>query len=196
MPSTKNSTSKLRFLSSRPNTHNSLLGSCLKFFYHLASSSLASFLLVCRLLYLGTSIRRDIANLHTPHNGAGTVFLLIVVVHVRRYDYASFTMSPPRHSSFSSPIPGFMMLSPSPHHVLLPLVCLQHLPLLSCCLCLYPCMCIPYSISRCSLTLYGAHAGLCCCSCQSSLYDFAVIVMMPSVVSGVIFSYLFISVVS
>ena len=66
------------------------------FFITLPSSSHAPFLPVRRLLYLGTRIRWDIA---TSVTGQGQ-FLLIVVVHVRLHDYASFTMSPPRHSSF------------------------------------------------------------------------------------------------
>jgi len=42
--------------------------------------------------------------------------------------------------------------------------------------CLYPCMCIPYSISRCSLTLYGAlasHHRL----CQSSFIRFCCVII-------------------
>src|SRR6266852_1586879 len=94
---------KTPFLSSRPNhamfqrTVYFYFYFFLKFFYHLASPSSLASLLVRSLLYLGTSIRWDIA---TSITGQGQ-FLLIVVVHIRRYDYASFTMSPPRHSAFS-----------------------------------------------------------------------------------------------
>jgi hypothetical protein len=132
---------------------------------------LFSLFVVCSLLYLGTSIRWDIA---TSITGQGQ-YLLIVVVHARRYDYASFTMLPPRHSSF--PLLSWFYDAVSVPSSCTSTTCLslQHLPLLSCCLCLYPCMCIPYSISRCSLTLYGAHAGHCCCLCQSSFIRFAML---------------------
>jgi hypothetical protein len=63
----------------------------------------------------------------------------------------------------SSVMPHFplpLRISPSPrtctstNRLLSPSTCHRHRAV-----CLYPCMCIPYSISRCSLTLYGALAG-------------------------------------
>jgi len=92
-------------------------------------------------------------------NGAGTLLLL----------YISFTTTPvitkppschaPLHFP---PFPGLFFLLPLPSHMYfyqLPLVsstCHFHRAV-----CLYPTMCIPYSISPCSLTLYGALAGHC-----------------------------------
>ena len=45
-----------------------------------------------------------------------------------------------------------------------------------CAVCLYPCMCIPYSISRCSLILYGALAGH-RRPCQSSFIRFCYVII-------------------
>jgi len=131
--------------------------------------------------YLGTSIRWDIATLH---NGAGTVFVDCCCTSPSLRLCPLYDVAPPRHSSLPS-YPWFYdaVCLRLPHHVLLPLVSVSSTCHSYRAVCLYPCMCIPYSISRCSLTLYGALAGH-CCSCRSSFIRFFAM-LMPAVVCGV-----------
>jgi len=100
-------------------------------------------------------------------NGAGTLLLLYISIvttmpALRRHRHAT---SPPYPRFF------FSKISFPPH-----MYFYQSSPVSSTChlhraVCLYPSMCIPYSISRCSLTLYGALAGH-HRRCQSSFIRF------------------------
>jgi len=107
------------------------------------------FFLTCWSL-LGLRYRWDIAISMT---GQGQFLLLL------SHFYASFMTSRScRCSLLPLPLVFFCCLLPLTH-VLLPIVFgLQHLSSHRA-VCVYPSMYIPYSISRCSLTLYGAHAG-------------------------------------
>ena len=134
------------------------------FFYRRASffiSCFVSFCLVRRLLYLGSSIAET---LHL-HNGAGTAFFVVVHVLPSRpcllYDVAFTSLF--SHLSLVSrcsavAFPSYMYFYHLFHLPALAISVVLSLPVSS--------MCIPYSISRCSLTLYGAHAS-------HHLYDFA-----------------------
>ncbi len=116
--------------------HGSLFVFFLKFFYHIASSSLASSPCSSSTL-LGLEYPLGHCNLH---NGAGTVLLLYYTSV--RHDYVCFTMWPSRHSSFLL-YPWFYDAVSVPSSCTSTIVSsFQHLPLLSCSVsvCIHPCV--------------------------------------------------------
>ena len=111
------------------------------------------------------------------HNGVRTVSFVVVHICFLRlcllYDVAV--------TPIFSPLPTCLwfcddLLSSPPSYMyfyhLFPVSSTCHLRAV----CLYPSMCIPYSISPCSLTLYGAYAGH-HCSCQSSFIRFCYVII-------------------
>jgi hypothetical protein len=106
----QNSPSKLPFLLHAPTTPMPCSNAQF-FFFEIFFITLPLQLLLLFLLFVVYSTWAQVSagTLQPSVTGQGQ-FSSIVVVQVRRYDYASFTMLPPRHSS---PIPGFMMLSVS-----------------------------------------------------------------------------------
>ncbi|KAH9980612.1 hypothetical protein BJV74DRAFT_99280 [Russula compacta] len=116
--------------------------------------------------FFGLMFRRDAA---TSITGQGRFFLLLLLYISFVTTMPAFTTTTPScHGLFLPPPPTHRLSALSAVSLLPPHTCTStncprvsstcHHPL--CCLCVvYPSMCIPYSISRCSLTLYGAHAG-------------------------------------
>ena len=123
-------------------------------------------------VYLGSGIA---GTLQPPPRGRDII--LVVCTSRSRlclfYDSSVMPHLPP----CSLPSSLFFSVFPSPSHMYF----YQSSTVSSTChchsaVCLYPCMCIPYSISRCSLTLYGALAGH-RRPCQSSFIRFCYVII-------------------
>lgn len=140
--------------------------------YFFLSTCLSCFNFFFFSVYLGSGIA---GTLQPPPRGRDII--LVVCTSRSRlclfYDSSVMPHLPP----CSLPSSLFFSVFPSPSHMYF----YQSSTVSSTChchsaVCLYPCMCIPYSISRCSLTLYGALAGH-RRPCQSSFIRFCYVII-------------------